>query len=384
MKNHFSKFILFIALILSVQSSLAQTTAFTFQGKLTDGTSSQPTAFTYQGKLTDGGVPANGTYDFQFTLYDAANMNLGSAAGALPVTNGIFTASIDGAAPLFTSSNPARFLEISVKLSGGGPYTTLAPRQPITSSPYSIKASEASLADSLSDACFFCVTDTHIGSVGTNKITGILTVDKGGTGSPTQNFVDLTTNQIIGGSKTISGTFSGNGSGLTNLNGANLTSGSVNAPQLGALSITSTALGDGAVLTNKISDGAVTAGKLAADSVTMPKIVDGSVTTPKIADSSVTEPKLADGSVTAAKLAYGATNQFNPQLIATLRWDLILATNRSDFPTGSNPLAIAFDGTNIWVSNYGDNTVKKLRAGDGATLGTYNVGPFPRHCLRRR
>ena len=33
----------------------------------------QTTAFTYQGKLTDGGNPANANYDLQFTLWDAAS-----------------------------------------------------------------------------------------------------------------------------------------------------------------------------------------------------------------------------------------------------------------------------------------------------------------------
>jgi len=31
----------------------------------------QTTAFTYQGRLTDAGTPPTGNYDFQFTLYDA-------------------------------------------------------------------------------------------------------------------------------------------------------------------------------------------------------------------------------------------------------------------------------------------------------------------------
>jgi hypothetical protein len=30
------------------------------------------TAFTYQGQLTDGGGPANGTYDLRFILYDGS------------------------------------------------------------------------------------------------------------------------------------------------------------------------------------------------------------------------------------------------------------------------------------------------------------------------
>jgi hypothetical protein len=32
----------------------------------------QTTSFTYQGRLTDGGTPANGTYEIQFTLSDAS------------------------------------------------------------------------------------------------------------------------------------------------------------------------------------------------------------------------------------------------------------------------------------------------------------------------
>ena len=31
----------------------------------------QTSAFSYQGRLTDGGTPANGTYEIQFTLWDA-------------------------------------------------------------------------------------------------------------------------------------------------------------------------------------------------------------------------------------------------------------------------------------------------------------------------
>jgi hypothetical protein len=31
----------------------------------------QTSAFTYQGRLTDGGTPANGNYDLQFTLWSS-------------------------------------------------------------------------------------------------------------------------------------------------------------------------------------------------------------------------------------------------------------------------------------------------------------------------
>jgi DNA-binding beta-propeller fold protein YncE len=48
------------------------------------------------------------------------------------------------------------------------------------------------------------------------------------------------------------------------------------------------------------------------------------------------------------------------------------------FSVGTSPAGIAFDGTNIWVTNRGSNTVSELRASDGTTLGTFSVvGALP-------
>ncbi len=43
---------------------------------------------------------------------------------------------------------------------------------------------------------------------------------------------------------------------------------------------------------------------------------------------------------------------------------------------GQQPEGLAFDGTDIWVANGGDNTVTKLRLSDGASC-TYVVGTRP-------
>src|SRR6185436_11875651 len=88
-----------------------------------------------------------------------------------------------------------------------------------------------------------CVTNSQIGAVAGNKIngnvasadnattavtagsvSGIVSVANGGTGSSTQNFVDLSTDQSnIGGNKTftgaLTGNFNGNGAGLSNVPG---------------------------------------------------------------------------------------------------------------------------------------------------------------------
>ncbi|HEY8558874.1 MAG TPA: hypothetical protein VIL74_00620 [Pyrinomonadaceae bacterium] len=135
----------------------------------------QTSAFTYQGRLTDGGAAANGTYEMQFKLFDAASA--GTQIGAtvtnnsVTVANGIFTVTLNFTAAPFSAAD--RWLEIGVRKSADPPgFTILAPRQPITSSPYSIRTLSAAAADSLSAACVGCVTDARINTVSGAKITG--------------------------------------------------------------------------------------------------------------------------------------------------------------------------------------------------------------------
>src|ERR1043166_4429936 len=41
---------------------------------------------------------------------------------------------------------------------------------------------------------------------------------------------------------------------------------------------------------------------------------------------------------------------------------------------GSRPVAVLADASGIWVANLGDNTVTKLSPSDGTALGTFRVG----------
>jgi hypothetical protein len=139
--------------------------------------SAQTTVFTYQGKLTDNGNPGSGNYDLQFTLFDA--LSGGTQQGSsmtistVSVSNGIFTVMLDFGANVFTGA--ARFLEIGVRPTGSvNPYTVLTPRQPITSSPYAIQTLKSASADGLSATCVGCVQDSQINSVAGTKITGTL------------------------------------------------------------------------------------------------------------------------------------------------------------------------------------------------------------------
>jgi hypothetical protein len=66
----------------------------------------------------------------------------------------------------------------------------------------------------------------------------------------------------------------------------------------------------------------------------------------------------------------------NPLKVALLKW---YAANQvpTSFDAGKEPVGLAFDGANIWAADYGGNTVTKVRANDGAKLGTFGVGADP-------
>jgi len=116
-------------------------------------TFAQSTAFTYHGRLNNNGSPVTGLYDLQFTVFDSSGG--ATVVAALPpvsgvgITNGLFTTRLDFGAGVFTG--PARWLEIRVRPTGGGNFQTLSPRQELTSSPYAIRAQTAGTATDVSN-----------------------------------------------------------------------------------------------------------------------------------------------------------------------------------------------------------------------------------------
>ncbi len=120
----------------------------------------QTTEFSYQGTLRDGSQPANGNYDFEFRLFDAltGGTQIGSSviADGVSVSDGSFTVALD-----FGSQFPGanRWLEILVQQSTTlgskepllGP-TVLSPRQKIVSAPYAVKSLNAETAVTATNA----------------------------------------------------------------------------------------------------------------------------------------------------------------------------------------------------------------------------------------
>jgi Chaperone of endosialidase len=149
----------------------------------------QTTSFTYQGRLTDGGTPANGSYDFQFTLWDALNGGaqqpqpgpITLTKNAVFVSAGTFVVQLDFGASAFPGAD--RFLEVSVRPASVGSFVTLLPRQQINSTPYAVRTLNASSADSLSNACDGCVQDSQINQVSGSKVSGAIAVTSVPSGS---------------------------------------------------------------------------------------------------------------------------------------------------------------------------------------------------------
>jgi lysophospholipase L1-like esterase len=157
----------------------------------------QGTAFTYQGRLNDGGQPANGSYDFQFAIYDADTN--GHPVGtvltntATLVSNGLFTATLDFG---MVFSGTIYWLDISVCTNGGNNFTGLVPRQQIAPVPYAVMANGAS---------------NLLGTLPAAQLTGAL--------AAVQLPAGVVTNGASGVnlSGAFSGTLSGNGGGLTGI-----------------------------------------------------------------------------------------------------------------------------------------------------------------------
>ncbi len=135
--------------------------------------SAQTTAFNYQGKLTDTGAPQS-SYQMRFELYDAVagGTQIGASITnpAVAVAAGIFSIQLDFGAAAFNGTD--RFVEIAVRRTSDDAWTVLAARQQISPTPYSIKSMNSTTADSLTTACVGCVQDANIANLAGSKVIG--------------------------------------------------------------------------------------------------------------------------------------------------------------------------------------------------------------------
>jgi len=136
-------------------------------------------AFTYQGRLTAGGVPANGLFDLRYILFNASTG--GFPVGPtltnenVAVSNGLFTTTLDFGPGIFNGA--AYWLEVAVRpaneqLNFGLP---LLPRQPIIAAPYALYAPNAGTA---SNALTAVTAATATTALSVNSVTWNAVTDK--------------------------------------------------------------------------------------------------------------------------------------------------------------------------------------------------------------
>ncbi|MFL6513412.1 MAG: hypothetical protein ACJ8M1_00135 [Chthoniobacterales bacterium] len=153
----------------------------------------QTSAFTFQGRLTDNGTGANGSYDIQLKLYDTSSPGTGTQIGGtitfsgVAVANGMFTVQPDFTANAFPGAD--RFIEVGVKRAGtGDAFNILTPRQPITSTPYAMRSTSALTADSATNATNATqATNANNATNATSAATAINATQLGG--QPASNYV---------------------------------------------------------------------------------------------------------------------------------------------------------------------------------------------------
>jgi hypothetical protein len=99
----------------------------------------------YQGRLDEDSSPANGLYDFRFSVLDAASGGRAlfgpHEVEDLQVSGGLFTAEIPMETWMFEGS--PRWMQIEVRTNGPAAFVTLEPPVEIASTPYAIHAGNA-------------------------------------------------------------------------------------------------------------------------------------------------------------------------------------------------------------------------------------------------
>ena len=216
----------------------------------------QTSAFTYQGRLNANGQPANGDYDLVFSLFSSSGGSdqVGGRITntATPVSSGLFTTTVDFGASAFDGQN--RWLQLEVReydegavTNGGGAFTTLLPRQPVLPVPYALHSSgsdtalTANVAASVDHGVYTTgayANPAWITSLSGSKITG----------------------DIAGKASGFSGQLSGD------------VAGAQGATVIVSDAVTTAKIANGAVTTAKLAGGAVGNGQLAAGAVTEAKI----------------------------------------------------------------------------------------------------------------
>ncbi|MFN2393080.1 MAG: tail fiber domain-containing protein [Pyrinomonadaceae bacterium] len=116
---------------------------------LSSAINAQTTLFTFQGKLPNEVTPVNDTLEMEFKLFDAAmggtQIGTTNLVQVVEVKNRAFTVQLDFGGVAFSGTD--RYIEISYRRNSNQPFDVVSPRQPVLSVPYAIRSLTAITAD---------------------------------------------------------------------------------------------------------------------------------------------------------------------------------------------------------------------------------------------
>ena len=283
--------------------------------------------WTYQGELKNGSSLAEGEYDFQFRLFDAGGLQVGSmlCKNNVIVTSGRFVTSLDFGA-IFTGQR--LFLEIATRADTGldcsnaASFLTLGPRQELTIAPYAGYALNAASAGTATNAG----NTTNLG--GQSSAFHLTRANHTGT-LPSAALAGPYTSAITfsNPNNTITGIFSGTGSGLTGLSASNVSTGVLSIARGGTGSDTSAAT-NGQVLkfngtvwvpgTDIDTNTTYTAGSglllsgtvfsVPTSGITSAMVLDNTLIATDIAPNAITNSELSSDVLSFAKVTGGVAN----------------------------------------------------------------------------
>jgi Chaperone of endosialidase len=259
-------------------------------------TLAQSTELTFQGSLRDGTAAASGNFDFEFALFDSVaggtQQGVTQTRLGVSVASGVFSVNLD-----FGLSFPGaqRFMEIRVRPSGGGPFTTLSPRQVVASAPYSIKSISA-------ESAVNAVNAVTANSATTAQSAG--TADTATTAQTAANFTGALAGDVTGTqtSTTVARIQTRNVANIAPTNGQVLKFSSANNRWEPATDETGSS-GGGTITGVTAGTGLTGGGTTGSVAIA---IANGGVATAQIADSSVTDAKIV--SITGSKVSGAVSN----------------------------------------------------------------------------
>jgi hypothetical protein len=282
-----------------------------------------PMKFNYQGNLRQAGFLVNGTRNMVFRIFDSSDPANSTElcpalAHSVDVSTGVFRVTLE---PVIADwQTGSLWLELTIE------GHTLSPREELTSSPYAVNSmmisgkkytSGTAAAVPEGEGDLWMDTDskklkfwngnewvltsgsgvpafhapTHgagatdpIVSLGTHTVTGSITFNTAAelrvaagvpaviiaTNAVVRGTLNPASNLLVGGagysvsfsSSVSAGWFYGNGSGLTNLNASNITTGQINGGKIAAGTIVSTHIADGSITRLKLNNSGCSNGQL--------------------------------------------------------------------------------------------------------------------------